>query len=164
MGCINSIFFPIAWERTYPATALEWNRQFPSRLVLQGTCKFSGKIFFPADKNSKEGKMDSPFLRDQGRTFLENVTTRCGVMDGSLLRLTGSFLMAKAVYVFFNRCPRYLSSRFRSYLNRSLFFFGFSPVFPFRPKLLHPDYPPCKAFSGLLESPFLSTGKCLNWQ
>jgi hypothetical protein len=39
--------------------------------------------------------MDSSFLRDQGPTFLENITTRWRVMDGSFLRLTGYFLMAK---------------------------------------------------------------------
>jgi len=62
---------------------------FPPRLVFQGTRKFGGKIFLPVDKSSKEGKMDFPFLPDQGRTFLENITTRWRVMDGSFLRLTG---------------------------------------------------------------------------
>lgn len=107
------------------------------------------------DKSSNEGKMDSPLFAHQGWTFLENITTRWRVMDGSFLRLTGYFLMAEAVYVFLNHCPRYLSSQLRPYLNRSLFFFSFSPVFPFRPKLLHPGFPLSKAFLGFLRVLFL---------
>lgn len=102
------------------------------------------------DESSNEGKMDSPLFADQGWTFLKNITTRRRVMDGSFLRLTGYFLMAEAVYVFLNHCPRYLSSQLRSYLNRSLFFFSFTPVFSFRPKLLHPGFPPSRAFWGFL--------------
>ena len=128
-------------------------------LFFQGTCKFWGRIFLPMDKNSNKGKMDSPFLRDQGRAFLENITTRWRVMDGSFFGLTGLFPMAEAVNVFFNHCPRYLSSHFRSYLNRSLFFFSFSPVFPFRLKLLHPGYPPSKTSSRLLVSLLISLGR-----
>ncbi len=109
-----------------------------------------GKIILPRDKSSNQGKMEFSLLPDQGRTFLENITTHRGVMDGSFLRLTGYFLGAKAVYVFLNHCPRNLSSCLRSFLNRSLFFFSFSPVFPFRPKLLHPGYPPPRLFLGFL--------------
>jgi hypothetical protein len=135
---------------------------FPPGWFFKEPANSWGKIFLPMDKSSNEGKMDSPFLRDQGHTFLENITTRWRVMDGSFLRLIGYFLMAEAVYVFFKHCPRYLSSHCRSYLNRSLFFFSFSPVFPFRPKLLHPGYPPSKAFSGLFESLFLSARRSLH--
>jgi len=96
MGCINLILFsPIALERTSPATALEWNCQASPQAGFPGKLQLLKKTFFLMDKGSNQGKMDSSFLRDQGPTFLENITTRWRVMDGSFLRLTGYFLMAK---------------------------------------------------------------------
>lgn len=123
---------------------------FPPSWFFKEPANFGEKYFSPWIRAPTKGRWILLSLAIKAGPFLKNITTRWRVMDGSFLRLTGYFLMAEAVYVFLNHCPRYLSSQLRSYLNRSLFFFSFSPVLSFRPKLLHPGFPPSRAFWGFL--------------